>query len=222
MTSVVANQSAAPRWVADDRVRDLTEQQWDDMIAAVQAGAFAPRFGQSFVMSGGPLAGRRFEWNGESFGGFNVMALQSSFAPASRSSENGANDSAWVALASFRVPGFLMRRNSTLRITNNWAFQKTTSTKIFGIFLNGTSIAGPSTNNNAIETAKYVMEITNANSVSAQIVFNSTGPGNSGNPFIVSGTDTRSSFSLQFSARWSAATLSETITLMGYMIELVP
>lgn len=201
----------------------LTTAEYVALAANVVANTFTPIFGARYRLTDGPAAGAVLEWNGNSFGGYHAMALVRSFATGkSRSSVNAAGDSTSAVIESITLPPYVMRQNSKFRITSEWAFNASASVKTLNVKFGGTDLAAPVINSAIIQTAKVLTEVANVNSLTAQTVYNSTSYGSVNNPMITPGQDTKLPLTLEFWARWSAAVSGETITLIGYTVELLP
>lgn len=222
MTTTVQRSPAGPVNHPPGSVRAVSNAEYAAIAAATLAGTFQPQFGLRYMLTDGLLAGRMLEWNGESFGGFASQPIAQSFEPFSRTSANVAGDATAIVMQSVVIPPFLMRRNSKLKITVEWAFQETTSSKNFQIKFGGADIAAPNITNVAIETTKQLHEILAFNSYSAQRTFNSTSYSATGNPYISTGIETREPVPLDIMYRWGAATPAEVVTLIGFSLELLP
>lgn len=214
------------KWVGQDRSRPLgpggpiKEADFAALAAAVLAGTVTPAAGQEYKITDGVMTGRVFEWNGESFGGFASQPIMQSFAPLVRSSVNGAGDATDANLLVLTFPGYVMRPNSKLRITSDWSYTNSASVKTLSTKLAGVSISGPTFT--TTNTAKMLTEIVNDNSLTAQKIYNGISYGSQPNAYAAGAVDTRSPFTITFSCKWNAAAASESITLIGHSIELLP
>jgi hypothetical protein len=142
--------------------------------------------------------------------------LAQRFASASRVSTNSASDAGFVTLASVTVPGGLMKPNSKLVIISDWDCPSSASIKTFAVDFGGQNVGQPSLTTSAM--LKLMMEIQNLNSMFSQKTMNGSSYGATGNPRIASSVDTSAAVTIDFKVRWNTATLSETLTLLGYSI----
>lgn len=198
----------------------VTAAQYDAIAAAVRAGTKTPKLGERYILTDGPLARARLEWNGESFGGYGSQAIAKSYVGASRSSVNAAGDGTDVVLATLNLPGYIMGPNSKIRIMSDWAFTNSSSTKTPSIRWGvAGSITAPAFTTNG--SAKIMTEIANANAFTAQKIINNPAIG-AGGPIIDRTADTRSPVSIDFVCKWGGAVAGETFALVGYVIELLP
>jgi hypothetical protein len=138
------------------------------------------------------------------------------FAAASRVSTNSASDAGFVTLASVTVPGGLMRSNSKLVIISDWDCPSSASVKTFAVDFGGQNVGQPSLTTSAM--LKLMTEIQNLNSVFSQKTMNGSSYGATGNPRIATSVDTTAAVTIDFKVKWNMATLSETLTLLGYSI----
>lgn len=199
---------------------DVTEAEFTAIVSRTVAGTFTPLRGLRYFIGNGPLGGNIFEWNGESFGGFSVRPISVLGAPVSRSSENSANDTSELTLAQVTIPGLLMRACSKLRITSDWAYDNNATAKQMVIKLGGSNLGAPSFTTTV--ATKILTEVQNYNSLTAQRAFNGTNYSAQGNAHLSLTLDTRTPLLLEFRAKWGAQIASNTITLLGYTVELVP
>jgi hypothetical protein len=138
------------------------------------------------------------------------------FAAASRISTNSASDAGFVTLASVTVPGELMRPNSKLVIISDWDCPSSASVKTFAVDFGGQNVGQPSLTTSAM--LKLMTEIQNLNSLLSQKTMNGSSYGATGTPRIATSVDTSVAVTIDFKAKWNMATLSETLTLLGYSI----
>ena len=138
------------------------------------------------------------------------------FAAASRVSTNSASDANFVTLASVTVPAGLMRPNSKLVIISDWDYPLSASVKSFAVDFGGQNVGQPS-----LTTAvmlKLLTEVQNLNSLFSQKTMNGSSYGVSNSPRIATSVDTSTAVAIDFKVKWSAAAVSETLTLLGYSI----
>jgi hypothetical protein len=138
------------------------------------------------------------------------------FAAASRVSTNSAGDANFVALASVTVPAGLMRPNSKLVIISDWDYPSSASVKSFAVDFGGQNVGQPSITTSAM--LKLMTEVQNLNSLFSQKTMNGSSYGVSNSPRIVTSIDTSVAVTIDFKVKWSAAVVSETLTLLGYSI----
>lgn len=198
----------------------ITSAAFTALMLEMAAGTKSPEWGDWFRISDGVLANRVFGWNGESFGGFAAQAIAQSYAPITRTSANAAGDATAAVLATITMPPYVMRKSSKLRLTMDWAYVNSVATKTISVLFGGTPIASPSFTTTV--ATKILTEIVNADSYSAQKVYNSTSYGSTANAHVSGGVDTKAAVAIDLRCAWGAATASETITLLGYTLELIP
>jgi hypothetical protein len=202
----------------------LTEAEFNAVVANVNAATFTPMRGARYRITDGKCAGALLEWNGEAFGGYHNQAVAQNYATGkTRTSVSAAGDTTVLTVETVPIFGLLMGPNSKLRITTDWAFSATATQKSLSLKFGGTDVAAPTINGATLQSAKILTEIINVNSFTAQAAYNSTSYGSVGNAIITPGINTQNAFNIDFNARWITATPStETISLIGYSIELLP
>lgn len=140
-----------------------------------------------------------------------------SYAPASRTSLNGAGDASYAILTSVILPGGIMGLSSKLVITPDWDNPSSPNIKYFAIDFGGASISAPSVTTTIM--AKILIEVQNLNSLSSQKTMNGSSYGVSNNARLSSAVDTSQNVSIDFKVKWGAPTTTqETLTLLGYSI----
>lgn len=80
----------------------------------------------------------------------------------------------------------------------------------------GSNVSGPTFTTTA--ALKTIIEIINKNSLSSQIILNNNNYGTDTSAHLTASKDTSGAVVIDFKVKWSAATASETITLLGYSI----
>ena len=145
--------------------------------------------------------------------------ISQSYSPVTRSSENSANDTSYVTLASVTVPGGMMGTDGLLRITVDWSYTGSANNKRLTLNWGGIQISTQTVT--ATTSAKYLIEIANKHSASVQTIQSHITYGAaSRNPDQT--IDTGMDVAIDFPARWEAAVAGESITLIGYSIWLYP
>ena len=145
-----------------------------------------------------------------------AVLIAQSYAGWTRSSVNAAGDATTVTLASVVVPGGTMGPNSVLRITLDWSYTNSASTKALATNWGGINISAPTATTSS--GYKGLIEIANKNSLSIQTIQNNTNYGSASRVSPDPTIDTSSDVSLDFRANWGAAASGETITLIGYSV----
>src|SRR6185437_11168575 len=147
-----------------------------------------------------------------------AVLIAQSYAGWTRSSVNAAGDANFVTLVSVVLPGGTMGPNSRLEICPDWDYPNSASTKTFNVNFGGNSVGQiPQTTGNV--TADWILQVKNANSLSAQKIFNSINYGlGATNTRLVTAVDTTIDQNIDFAVKWGAAIASEAITLSGYSI----
>lgn len=138
------------------------------------------------------------------------------FAASSRTSTNNTSDSSYAILASVTVPGGLMGPNSKLVIISDWDCPLSPSVKSFAVDFGGQNVGQPSITTFAM--LKLMTEIQNLNSLSSQKTMNGSSYGVSASARIATFVDTSTAIPIDFKVKWNTATISETLTLLGYSI----
>lgn len=190
-----------------------------------------PSLGAAYQVTDGLYAGRIVEWNGvDAFNSskketLTIISKQSTTAVGTLTSSNTAADTTLTTLEEITIPGFLLGRQSSLRFNPIWGIVNSVATKNLNIyFYTGATgehvLASNSATNASIINHLHVTRC--LDSYNAQKTSNQTSYGNTGNSLLASGITTTSDFNVRFKASWGAATASETITLLGYNIELLP
>lgn len=147
------------------------------------------------------------------------ILIGQSYAPVTRSSANTAADASYETLGSVTVAGGLMGANGVLRITVDWSYNNSASSKILTINWGGSQISFSTVTTTS--GAKYLVEVANANSSGTQAIQSHTTYG-AATRLTDTTEDTTQDVVIDFPARWGAAVLSESITLIGYSIWLYP
>jgi hypothetical protein len=139
-----------------------------------------------------------------------------SYAGWSRTSANtSADNTTKVTLASVVVPAGLMGPNSVLRITLDWSYPSSASTKNLMADWGGVNISlGTATTGTGY---KGLIEIANKNSLAIQAIQNNTTYG-SASRVADQTLDTSQNVTLDFRCSWGAAASAETIILIGYSV----
>jgi len=148
--------------------------------------------------------------------------VSQSYSPVTRESTNGVGavvDTDYVALASVTVPGGLMGTNGVLRIVVDWSYTGSANNKRLTINWGGNQISSATVT--TLLGAKYLVEIANKNSLSAQAIHNHTTYG-AASRLTDQAQDTSQDVVIDFPARWEALVASETITLIGYSVWYYP
>lgn len=148
------------------------------------------------------------------------MCIAQSYAGWTRSSLNSTvttpADNAYVTIATVTVPAGTMGANSKLVIVTDYDYTNSASTKTLAVDWGGSNISGPTfTTTGAV---KIILEIINKNSRSSQIILNNNSYGTDTVAHLTASKDTASDVAIDFKVKWSAAALTETITLLGYSI----
>lgn len=189
----------------------------------------APSIGSKYKLTDGLLSGKIVEWNGESFStcgsSFTIVSKNSTTQVGLFSSSNTASDTVESVIEEITIPGFLIGKKSKLRFLPIWGYTNSASTKTLIIYLYtaGTGdqvIASNSATTTAI--SNHLHELRCLDSFVNQKTSNQVGNGNTGNPLLSTSQNVTSDFNVRFKAKWGAAVASETISLLGYSIELLP
>jgi hypothetical protein len=138
-----------------------------------------------------------------------------SYAGWTRSSVNAAGDIDATVLASIVIPGGLMGMNSVLRITLDWSYTNSASTKVLAMDWGGVNISAPSAT--ASSGMKSLVEIANKNSLSIQTIQNNNNYGAASRLGDMT-KDTSGDVLVDIKVRWTTPAASEAITLIGYSI----
>lgn len=150
-------------------------------------------------------------------GGLSPVLVAQSFAAVVRSSTNGVvtNDTDYQVIGTVNVTG--MRANSKLVVVSDWDFTNSANVKWIATDWGGSNIAAPSYTTNA--SVKLMIEICNANSLSAQKIMNASTFATAYTAAHTSATkDTSGTVAIDFKVKWGANVASETITLVGYSV----
>jgi len=137
-----------------------------------------------------------------------------SYAPVTRLSSNTSADAVWQTMASIPLPA-VMGPNSMIKIVPEWGLPSA-GTKIVRIVFGGSEISAI-TLTTQIEN-KFMIEVQNLGSLSQQMTFNGSSYAASTNARISTTVDTSLPQTIDLMAEWTAACVSQTITLRGYSI----
>lgn len=149
------------------------------------------------------------------------IRLAQNYTAISRVSENTAADTSFQTLTTRTLPGNTMGLHSKLVIIPEWDYNASASYKIMSVDFGATNISGIEVNGASLPTyrmGKILLEIQNLGSLAIQKTMNGSSYGISPNARLSSAIDTTQDVVITFKVRWNAATLSETITLVGYSI----
>jgi hypothetical protein len=139
-----------------------------------------------------------------------------SYAGWSRTSANTtADNTTKVTLASLVVPAGLMGPNSVLRITLDWSYPSSASTKNLMLDWGGVNISAATATTGT--GYKGLIEIANKNSLAIQAIQNNSNYGSASRATDQT-QDTSQNVTLDFRCSWGAAANAETITLIGYSV----
>jgi len=157
-------------------------------------------------------------------GTWHVLA-QSSVA-TTRNSVNGAGDATEATLVTVTIPAGALGANGRLRVTLDWTYTNSASTKNLRARLNG--LSGTTLDFIAPTTTAYQhrqFEIGNVNSASSQVgapsAFANGGWGTSTSAMLTAAIDTTAAVDLVFTTAWGASASAESISLSRYLVELL-
>jgi hypothetical protein len=143
-----------------------------------------------------------------------------SYAGWPRTSANAAGDASFLTLASVTVPGGTMGPNSKLKITLDYDYPNSASTKTLALDWGGSNISAPAYTVTA--AVKIMLEIINKNSLSSQVILNGNTYTTDTSAHLTSNKDTSGDVVIDIKVKWGGATASETITLLGYSVVCYP
>lgn len=137
------------------------------------------------------------------------------FTGWTRTAAGDANDTSFQELAAITVPGGLMGLHSAIEITLDWSYTNAAATtKNLSFFWNGVEVIRSSAT--SLGGAKNFYAVANQGSTSSQTISNSHTYGNAART--TGSADTTSDVVISIRCSWSAASATDTITLLGYKI----
>jgi len=141
-----------------------------------------------------------------------------------RNSVNGAGDATFQALRTITIPGGTLGANDALRVTAAWSHTNSANVKTLRIRFNGTTFHGQQVTANA--SSRTQATIANRNATNSQLGFGGSGStsgqwASGGNAVVTSAFDTTTDLDIQIGCDWAGATPAETVTLQGYIIEVL-
>lgn len=153
------------------------------------------------------------------------MLVSQQYTAVSRLSQNTIiapnDDTAYVTIATATLPGGTMGLHSKLVIIPDWDYPASASRKLMAVDFGASNISAVDIDGASLPTyrmGKILLELQNLGSLSVQKTMNGSSYGVSPNPRVSSAIDTSQDVTISFKCKWNAATLSETITLLGYSI----
>lgn len=149
--------------------------------------------------------------------------IAQSYAPVTRSSRNGVGgsplDTDYVTLGTVVVPGGTMNYNGKIVIEYDWKYTNSASIKGLRIDWGGVWISGPSVSTSV--NACFMLALKNANSLSSQILLDSTAYSTSTRDATAS-ADTTQDVAIDFRCNWGANVAGEQIILRGFSVWYFP
>ena len=146
------------------------------------------------------------------------VLIAQSYAGWTRSSANAAGDATYQTLTSVVVPGGTMGLNSKLEIVEDWDIPNSASTKTMGIDVGGSNVSALALGTGQVGF-KGMHEFQNLNSLTSQKTANAISYALfATNARLATSIDTTVDFNVDFKCKWSAATSSESIVLLGYSV----
>jgi LDH2 family malate/lactate/ureidoglycolate dehydrogenase len=123
-----------------------------------------------------------------------------------------------VVLATIVVPAGAMNKNAKLVCVTDWAYTNSASVKTLSMDWDGQNISGVQATTSS--SMKILIEIQNKNSLTSQTIHNSNTYGSAAR--VSKAANTAGNINIDLKCMWSAAALSETITLLGYSFWCYP
>lgn len=146
------------------------------------------------------------------------MLVAQSYVAVPRSSD-GATDATYTTLATVMVPGGLMNANGKIVIEQDWKHTNSASTKTLRVDWGGNWITGPTVT--TTWNSAFMLAVKNTNSLSSQIMLNSTSYGSSSLD-TTTAVDTTQPVAIDFKCNWSTNVAAEQIILRGYSVWYYP
>ena len=220
--------------------RDLTGELYPKITAAglttlrnsyLLTPSLAPPIGTHYVVADGTMTNAVVYWTGESFHPIDGVVISKAALPpatiATRTSNN-STDTTTTPLETVVIPGFLMGKNSTLKIEPTWGSDNVNAnSRNLIVQFNNTaggaqSIAAPTVTGTAIQ-ASHLVKLKNCNSYTAQFVFNNQSYTTSSGVLLTNNKDTLADTEIRFACSWTAnqTPTTATISLNGYEITII-
>ena len=187
----------------------------------------SPQHGARYLVTDGALANKVVEWNTDAFIPIDKIVVNRGSATgagvATRTSDN-STDTTTTTIETATIPGFLMSKNSKLRIVPFWRFDsagtKNISLSLFSTAAGDVSLA-VSQVSAANLAARHLYEIHAGNTYVNQFAFNNLSYSTSGGDYLNLAVDVKENFEIRFKCSWTANLVGNTIRLLGYTIELL-
>lgn len=161
-------------------------------------------------------------WDGDAWMPFSGgrIVIESRNVYAQRTSVNGAGDTTAVALASVRIPAVLLHVNAAIRMYSVWRYPNSANAKKLRHYSESTQMFELSVTTTVNAGVVSWLYWNGAMNVGAVPQFNGDGGSSSTAPVAVT-DDYSIDRTVSFSCAWGGATLSETITLDRYAVEVM-
>ena len=186
--------------------------------------SLAPPIGTRYVVSDGLLQNMVVTWNGDSFDYKGRIASIYSATGVNTRTSNNSTDNTWVTMASMTIPGFLLGKNSQLRITPLFKCDASVSNKqIRVLFTQAGSTLGAMAGlqiTNTSTSGRFLFQNNNCNAYNAQISLNAASYVSVTQAIVSTDINTVNDFVLNIQSEWNANEATPvTITLLGYTVE---
>lgn len=186
--------------------------------------SLAPPLGTRYLVSDGIMQGKVVVWDGDSFNYLGKIASAYSATGLNVRTSNNSTDATWVTQASITIPGFLLGKNSQLRIVPLFKCDASVSGKQIRVLfsqagsslgaLAGTQVTNTSTSGRAL------FQNNNCNAYNSQISLNAASYQSVTQAIIATDINTANDFVLNLQCEWNANEATPvTFTLLGYTVE---